>query len=50
MKKLTKRQFAAIGAVAVLIIGGVSFALVKLNETGGVKTNTSSLKSAQKRK
>ena len=49
MKKLTKRQFAAIGAVAVLIIGGVSFALVKHNETGGVKTNTSSLKSSSKK-
>ncbi|MCJ7968544.1 MAG: hypothetical protein MUW51_05740 [Lactococcus lactis] len=49
MKKLTKRQFAAIGAVAVLIIGGVSFALVKHNETDGVKTNASSLKSSSKK-
>lgn len=49
MKKLTKRQFPAIGAVAVLIIGGVSFALVKHNETGGVKTNASSLKSGSKK-
>ena len=48
-EKLTKRQFTAIGAVAVLIIGGVSFALVKHNETGGVKTNTSSLKSSSKK-
>ena len=44
MKKLTKRQFAAIGAVAVLIIGGVSFALVKHNETEGVKTNWTNVK------
>ena len=35
-EKLTKRQFTAIGAVAVLIIGGV-------------KTNTSSLKSSSKK-
>lgn len=50
MKKLTKRQSAAIGVAAVLIIGGLSFALVKHNETGGVKTNASSLKNSSKRK
>ena len=49
MKKLTKRQFVAIGVVAVLLIGGVSFALVKHNETGGVKTNGSSIKSSSKK-
>ena len=49
MKKLTKRQSAAIGVAAVLIIGGLSFALVKHNETGGVKTNASSLKNSSKK-
>ncbi|MEG2534803.1 hypothetical protein [Lactococcus sp.] len=49
MKKLTKWQFAIIGVVAILFIGGVTFALVKHNENGGLKTNVSSSKSSSKK-
>ena len=48
-EKVNKKAICCYWSGGGFIIGGVSFALVKHNETDGVKTNASSLKSSSKK-
>lgn len=50
MKQLTKKQAIAIGAIGILAIGGVTFAIVKQSNLNGVKTSTSISKSSPKKR